>query len=270
MARSVQSTLVQLGLYLGTRPGRRLLLAVLLCAALPVRAEHLRAVSDNWPPFFMTADGQVTGIGQEILGEIARRTGDSIEMQQLPNKRAMRLLNDGEVDMVVIDSPLWNDPESLKKLVFSAELMSVQEYAYFLRDHYVDARRPADLAGKTVNILRGYSYPAFDQAFHDGSVRKFEVYNELSLLETLAKGRTDAIFMDSVAFDYNTSKYGLDRSQFRRGMQLSDAPLAIKIRPGKADLLPRFNQAIAAMKADGSITRIIEKYTGPMADRASN
>jgi polar amino acid transport system substrate-binding protein len=238
-------------------------LSVLLSLGLlhSSQAETLTAASDNWPPFFMQTNGQLSGIGHDILTEIARRTGDSINMQKLPNKRALKLFDEGKIDLIVIDSALWNDPKNIPGMLFSDELMSVSEYIYFLRDAYIEVKSPADLAGKTVNILHGYSYPAFDAAFSNGTVQKYEVYNEQSLIEMLMKKRTSAIFMDSIAFHYNVQKLKYDLTLFRSGLQLSNAPLGVKVRRARADILPRFNQAIAAMKADGSIDKIVQKYT---------
>lgn len=225
------------------------------------QGETLTAASDNWPPFFMQTDGQLSGIGHDILTEIARRTGDRIKMQKLPNKRALKLFDEGKIDLIVIDSPLWNDPQNIPGMLFTDELMAVSEYIYFLRDSHVEVKTPADLAGKTVTILRGYSYPSFDAAFASGTVQKYEVYNEQSLLEMLIKKRASAIFMDSIAFHYNVQKLKHDPNLFKSGLQLSNAPLGVKVRRARADILPRFNQAIAAMKADGSINKIVQKYT---------
>jgi polar amino acid transport system substrate-binding protein len=122
-------------------------------------------------------------------------------------------------------------------------------------------KSPSDLAGKTVGILNGYSYPVFEEAFSTGQVNKVEAYREQSLLQMLMHKRVNAIFMDSVAFDYNTQQFGFDQALFKHGIELSDAPLGIKVRRSRADILPRFNKAIAQMKADGTISKIVKQYT---------
>jgi polar amino acid transport system substrate-binding protein len=260
-----------LGFFLSQRPthggkpsairsaGLSLLLALGLLHS--AHAETLTAASDSWPPFFMQDDGQLSGIGHDILAEIARRTGDSIKMQKLPNKRALKLFDEGKIDLIVIDSALWNDPQNIPGMLFSDDLMAVSEYIYFLREGYIEVNSPNDLTGKTVHILHGYSYPAFDAAFTSGLVKKYEVYNEQSLIDTLIQKRANAIFMDSIAFHYNVQRLKHAPNLFRSGLQLSNAPLGIKVRRARADILPRFNQAIAAMKADGSIDKIVQKYT---------
>jgi len=239
------------------------LLISLLCI-LPssyVYCETFHAGSDTWAPFFMVSNDQFSGIGVDILTEIVQRTGDELDLQHLPNVRALSMFDNKEIDMIVIDSPLWNDQEKLKDVLFSDELMSVQEYIYFLKDEYIEVEIPEDLRGKVVNIFRGYSYPVFEEAFNKGIVEKDEVNNELSLIRILAAKRCTAIFMDSIAFEHNASRLGYDKSLFKRGMQLSDTELKIKIRREKASILPRINKAIAEMRRDGTVDLIIKKYT---------
>ena len=239
------------------------LLACMLAAAQEAHADSaiLYAASDNWPPFFMEEDGKISGIGYDILTEVARRTGDKIHISRLPNNRALKLFEEGLIDIIVIDAALWNDPKNIPGMAFSDNLMSVNEYIYFSTGNFIEMKTPSDLTGETVGILNGYSYPVFDDAFAKGKVKKVEAYREQSLLQMLMRKRVDAIFMDSVAFDYNTRRFGYDQALFRRGIQLSDAPLGIKVRRGKAGILPRFNKAIAQMKADGTISKIVRKYT---------
>ncbi len=226
-----------------------------------VHCEDFVAASDTWSPFFMVSDNQFSGIGFDILTEVARRTGDRITFRHLPNKRAMSMFDRKEIDMMVIDSPLWNNPEKAKNMIFSNELMSIQEHIYFLKEKYIEVVTPADLRGETVNILRGYYYPVFEDAFKKGIVIKYEINNESSLLATLIAKRCIAVFMDSVAFKYNISLLGYDKKMFKRGLQLSNTTLGVKIRREKAHILPRLNEAIASMKKDGTINRIIKKYT---------
>jgi ABC-type amino acid transport substrate-binding protein len=238
------------------------LLTSLLFVLYPATAfcETFNAGSDTWAPFFMVSNNQFSGIGVDILTEIALRTGDDLDLQHLPNVRALSMFDNKEIDMIAIDSPLWNDPEKLKDVVFSDELMSVKEYIYFLKDEFIEVESPDDLRGKVVNIFLGYSYPIFEQAFNQGIVHKDEISSELSLIRMLVAKRCTAIFMDSIAFEYNTAQLGYAKEMFKRGMQLSDAELKIKIRREKASILPRINKAIAEMKVDGSIDNITKKY----------
>ncbi len=240
---------------------RLLILLLFILAPSYVYCETFHAGSDTWAPFFMVSNDQFSGIGVDILTEVVHRTGDELDLQHLPNVRALSMFDNKEIDMIVIDSPLWNDQEKLKDMIFSDELMSVKEYIYFLKDEYIEVEAPEDLRGKVVNIFLGYSYPTFEEAFNKGIVGKDEVSSELSLIRMLVAKRCTAIFMDSIAFEYNASRLGYEKNMFKRGMQLSDTELRIKIRRDKSSILPRINKVISEMKRDGSIDLITKKYT---------
>lgn len=166
-----------------------------------------------------------------------------------------------EIDVVPLDSPLWNDPQTSEIMVFSDDIIAVQEYAYFLKEGYVEVVTPADLRGKSVSVIRGYHFPDFEEAFEKGIIKKQSIAREASLIKMLVKGRTDVIFMDSLAFSNNCIRLGYDRGMFKRGIKVTDTALGIKLRKEKAHILPRINRAIAAMKKDGTIDRIVKKYT---------
>ncbi len=241
----------------------RLLLVLVVLISFPADAssEQFKAGSDIWSPFILLADTQFSGIGIDILREIVQRTGDSVEIKHYPNKRLRYMFENNRIDMLVLDSPFWNDPKSRPTMVFTDEIMSVQEYIYFLDENYLEIKHATDMRGRTVGIIRGYYYPLFEKYFDEKIVNKYEVDSEDHLIRLLSNRRVDAIFMDSMAFRYVIINSQYEMKDFKRGLQLSDTSLGIKIRREKASALPRFNAAIESMKRDGTIDRIIKKYT---------
>lgn len=239
---------------------RHLLSALAVCVPLSGMCETFNAVSSVWSPYIMGTTGKVSGIGYEIFVEILRRTGDVATIKILPNKRALEVFKKGDADLIILDSPLWADPQRVKTYAFSDAFMSTEEYIYFQKDHYIDVKSPADLRNKTVDVMRGYYYPAFETAFQTNQVKKYEVDSEEILLKKLFTKRTDAVFMVSEAFQYTLNGLGYDPSAFKRGIKLSTTPLSLKIRIEKSNALPRINAAIAAMKKDGTMQRIIQSY----------
>lgn len=224
------------------------------------KCEKFKVGSDIWSPFFLFSENKYSGIACEVIIEIARRTGDTIELIYLPNKRAMQMFQRKELDIIPLDSPTWNDPDKKDTFVFTDFIMEVKEYIYFHKSKYRDIKKPADLKDKTVHILAGYKYPFFEEAFRTGLVKKEESFSEKELLELLNFRRTEVIFMDEYAFGYSVKQNGFNISNFKRGKQLSNAKVGVKIRAEKAHILPRFNRAISDMKRDGTIKRIINKY----------
>ena len=225
-----------------------------------INAEHFMVTSDIWEPFFTEKDGKHYGIGVDILTEVFARTGDTYTIQTFPLRRAEWLFNNGEVDLMVIDSPLWNDPNNAHRYVFSDMFMHVQEYVYLNKKRELSCDSPEDLAGKIAGIRDGYRYPVFDKFFDEGVVAKYEADSDIRLINLLLINRIDAFFMDSVAFSYATKIHNVDQTLFSQEMVLSDTELGIKFTKENASVLPRINKAIAEMKKDGSIEQIISRY----------
>lgn len=239
---------------------RFILILAFTILPLPLFSESFIAATDLWTPFIMYSDNRFSGIGYDILIEVARRSGDTVDVQYVPNKRAQNMFDNGEIDISVIDSFLWNDPAKAHTFVFTDDVMTVQEYVYSLNEDMIRIDSLDDLIGKTVCIMDGYYYPLFEDAFNNGDVSHIEVGSEESLVRMLLLKRVDAIFMDSIAFGLTIKKLGYDGELFTRSLQLSETSLGIKIRREKSHVLPRFNDAIASMIEDGTIYRIINKY----------
>ena len=139
--------------------------------------------------------------------------------------------------------------------------MHVAEYIYFKEASALTVSQPSDLNGKIVGINFGYYYEDFTPFFKQENIRTYESFTANKLVSQLYMGRIDAIFLDEIAFEYLLNEENLSPISFKRGKQLSMAPLGLKIRIEKKHLLTKFNQVIDELKQDGSIKKIIRKYT---------
>lgn len=228
--------------------------------ALPAAAQRFVVASEAWEPFFIEQDGDFTGIGVDILREVLARTGDSFVIKSMPLRRGNTLLKSGAVDIILLDSPSWSDPEFAGSYLFSDPVLVVGEYAYTLSSYQPAATTADALAGKVVSLRTGYRYPAFERYFDDGSVTRHEVDSDEVLLRLLVTGRADAIFMDSVAFEYTARKHQIDVSAVQRGLELSQAPVAIKLAVAHQAALERINAALADIRQDGTLEQILSRY----------
>lgn len=242
--------------------GIKVLSLLLLGLLLPAtgQAKVFVATSDIWAPFFMEQKGHYSGIGVDILREIFKRTGDKLIIKAFPMRRAEWLFEENSVDLIVMDSPSWNDPAKAETYRFSDTIFYVREHIYFSREKVIEVNQPEDLSKKTVGTRKGYRFPAFSDVFESGVVGRHEAGSDFLLLKLLMANRTDAIFMDSVAFAYTTRTHNINRELFIRGMELSNAELGIKFTVANSAALPRVNKAIAEMKLDGTIARICDHY----------
>ena len=72
------------------------------CAlSLQSRADcKLRVGWDDWPPYIVGSNGQFGGLEYDLLLSTANDAGCQLEMIQVPWVRALKMLNDGWLDLL--------------------------------------------------------------------------------------------------------------------------------------------------------------------------
>ncbi len=240
---------------------RSLVLIFVLLAPFTVRAELLEAATAHWSPYAMQVEQrQLQGISVEILQEIIKRSNNEVMMQLHPTERLNQLFDDKQIDINFADSPVWNQQSKDPQYVFSESYTTVFEYIYFLEENYKEVNAPDDLSEKFVGVTRGYYYEDYEDFFNTGKIKKHEAYSNSNLIALLDKNRVDAAFFDDVLFNYLLKTEHFAKCKFKRGKRLSTAPLGLKLIIEKQYLLQGINNAIAEMKADGTIKDIVDKY----------
>ncbi len=70
------------------------LISVLLCLLLsaPARADHYQVVTEEWPPYNYSENGQITGMTTEIVRAIMKVTGHDLTIVLAPSMRASLIL----------------------------------------------------------------------------------------------------------------------------------------------------------------------------------
>ena len=124
-------------------------------------------------------------------------------------------------------------------------------------------KRQSDLYPYSIAVVRDYAYsPAFDR---DTRLHKVAVRNFPSAVRMLAAGRVDLAVEDEYVARYNLQR---ELPEVRDGVMLVEPPLGentlhilVSLKnPEHARIVERFEQAIAAMKADGSYARLMRQH----------
>ena len=227
------------------------------------QAERIEAAVEQYKPFAIPGqNGALTGIAIDIANEIGKRTGNVFTVTAYPLARLRKKLAEQTVLVALAESPLWFNSASHENYVFSTPYVHVYEYVYYPVGKTLNASKPMDLAGCTIGINHGYYYAAFDALFQKNIVKHEDAFSSESLLRKLLAGRTDAIFLDNFEFGYSIKQGKMQASDFARGMQLTNSPVGFMIRNDRSALLQKVNQAIAQLQADGTITKIVNRYIG--------
>lgn len=214
-------------------------------------AEPLRIASVETVPwaFVDAGSGQPAGVFPDVADELHRRTGLDFDLMLLPFARIVPELRAGRLDCAVM---VWSD---------SAEAYAVR--GQVVASHAVGVlpasrlgpRTIQGLAGLSVSALRGLRFPEPFES--DPAILKDRDPDYLTALNKLVQGRVDAVAGSIPTIRHVAASAGLDG-------YLGD-PIVLEImhivfqfskRSKHLDRMPRIEEALDAMRADGTLERI--------------
>lgn len=154
---------------------------------------------NEWPPYtFFQREGEahgreLTGFTVELLREILRRRGQTLQVQMLPWKRCLAAVHSGEL-AGLLNAILT--PERARELLVSPVIYETRLLWLARRERFAAGTGPArqeDLLPLRVGGLLGYSYSQLDAIAPERLVR---APNYPSLLQMLRLGRIDVALIN--------------------------------------------------------------------------
>ncbi|WP_161489388.1 substrate-binding periplasmic protein [Pseudomonas sp. BMS12] len=210
----------------------------------------------DYPPM-MIEDGR-SGIYQDIFDEVSRLTGDTFNVQYYPYPRIGLLFNEGQLDIEPGVYPGWvqNQP---RPGIFSVPFGKVVDVLVFTPNRRFPVKRPEDLRGKSVGMVRGYAYPELAPLIASGQLDRRNALNEQQLLGMLARSRFDQIIVNKAIAQYHlrdSQEYG----QLEIGDVISSYDVSMRLQPRHKAWLDRLDAAIIQLKQQGTIDKIYASY----------
>lgn len=206
-----------------------------------------------FPPYEMTNDaGEFEGIDVEMAGEIAKRLGLELQIDDMDFGAALLAVQQGKSDIAMAGITITED--RLVNMDFS------NTYANGVQSVIVpegsDITSPDDLAGKLVGVQRGTTgYTFCIDEFGEDAVAPFD--NGNTAVQNLVSGKVDAVVIDNApAQEYVAANPGLTILD----TAFADEDYAIGVAKGNTQLLDAINSILAEMEADGTTQAIIDKY----------
>ncbi|CAH2602269.1 Amino acid ABC transporter substrate-binding protein [Rhodovastum atsumiense] len=232
-----------------------LLLGLAIATASPARAGERILIDEANPPFMYADAGKPAGIYNALISEAFRRIGLAADMSAAPWKRAIAGLDAAENGV----GGIYSNAERQRKYDFSDKLFDEVIVVYVPKARAFGFSGVDSLKGKTVGVIRGWSYgDDFDAAVKAGTIRTEETASDASNFAKLALGRIDAVLAIREAGKVAMAAQGVGEKVTALDPPLSSNPsfLAFSRQAGKGELLGRFNTALGAMRRDGSFERI--------------
>lgn len=236
--------------------GTILSFAVIAAASLAPSAQTapLRLVSTAWPPF-TNEPGQprfALDLVEAGLGRIGLTAKTTIVE---PAGFTTALLGpdfDGS-------AAAWKDPERERLLLFSQPYLENRLVLVGRRGDDVSAARLADLKGKRIALVEGYSY---GDAIDAAGVTLVRSKSEEDSLTLLLKKDADYALMDELVVQYivtNHAKEAAAKLQLGSNALLT-RPLYLAVKrtlPDAASIISRFNAQLRAMIVDRTYHRLL-------------
>ncbi len=199
----------------------------------------------------MTATGEFVGIDADLARELARRLGLRAEFVQIGADRLYDTLDAHQCDALI--SALSPEAARLKDFrysdfYFDAGLVSVVP----------SASRLDDLTGRTLAVEAGSEGDTRARwlARRTVGLRVLQRDTPEEALQAVEAGQADAALTDTAT----ARQYVARHPALRLGPRQTSAHYTLAVRADSPDLLHALNRALAQVKADGTLERILAQW----------
>lgn len=192
---------------------RALKLLLLALFALPTWAQHgAEAVEpqtvtvgiSHAPPYRMVEDDVRSGLYVDVFEAITAHLGWTVRYREAPIRRALLLIQQGEVD-VVLGPRRTADREQY--LDYAIPAFPSERRLFFYQTGTQRIERYEDLYGRIIGVVEGASYfPRFDA---DEKILKEFAPRYENLMLMLERGRVDVVVAPELVGQYTANRQGL-------------------------------------------------------------
>ena len=232
-------------------------------APFSARAElRLGLDSAPYPPFYEAGpSGKFTGWEIEIGDALCERMGEQCEWVGIAWDGLIPALLANKIDAIVGSMSITE--ERMKTIDFSDKYYNTPAAIVAAKSSDISGD-PASLEGKIIGVQVSTTHQNYVQEHLEGTADQVKTYQNFDEHnQDLVSGRVDAVVGDSLAFEsFLASPEGQD---FEIKAMLSDPAIfgdgvGAGVRKGDDALREKFDEAIAAIRADGTYDEISKKY----------
>jgi arginine/ornithine transport system substrate-binding protein len=219
-------------------------------------------VEGAYPPFSeLGTDGKIKGFDIDIANALCARIKLECVPVQAEFDAMIPALKAKKIDAIVASMSIT--PERAKAVDFTDKYYQTPARFVLKTDSKIDIG-DAGLKGKRIGVQRNTIHDRYATAmFKSAEIVRYAKQDEVFL--DLVNGRIDASLADSVAIDQGFLKTPAGKGYAFRGPNYTDPKwfgigAGIAVRKGDAALLKQLNEALAAIRGDGTYKQIAAKY----------
>ena len=222
-------------------------------------ADTIKIVSDTaYAPFeFKDTDQTYKGIDVDIINKVAEIKGWNIQMSYPGFDAAVNAVQSGQADAIMAGMTKTKERENV----------------FTMSDTYYDTKvviattksnkitKYEELSGKTVGVKNGTAAQRFLESIKDKYGFTIKTFDTGDLMNnSLSTGAVNAIMDDKPVIEYAINQ-GQNLSINMDGEAVGSFAFGVKKGSKYEYLVTEFNEALDQMKKDGSLDKIINKWT---------
>jgi arginine/ornithine transport system substrate-binding protein len=215
-----------------------------------------------YPPFnYMSPDGQIVGFDIDIAMALCERMQVECTLVQQDWDGMIPALLAKKYDAIVASMSITD--ERRQKVEFTKKYYQTPGRFVAKKGANFDISKEG-LAGKKVGVQRATTHDSFlTDNFGDSEIVRYASQDEANL--DLVSGRVDLLLADSVTLSESLLKADQGKEFEFVGPAYADPKwfgygVGIALRKADTDLRDKFNEAIDAIRADGTWDKIAQKY----------
>ena len=211
------------------------------------------ATSPDFPPFENLEGDKVVGIEVEIMELICKELGVEFEIAKINFDAVLTGVQSGKYDCGM--SGISVTPKREKSVLFTDAYCLAAQCIVVKADSTIASK--ADLEGKTIAVQTGTTAAEFCQG-EGYNLKQYEANQDAKL--GLTQGKVDAWVVDDLTAAELCK--GDDTVKILTE-HMTTEPYAFAFAFGSEDLVAEINKILADLMADGTISKLFEKYDAP-------
>ena len=233
-----------------------LALCMLLCfAGCGAKEDNVLTMGTNatFPPYeFVDDDGNIVGIDAEIAAAIAEKLGMELEIKDMEFDSLITACAGGSVDVVLAGMTVTDER---KESVNFSDTYATGIQVIIVKEGS-EITKVEDLDGKMIGVQAGTTGDIY--CTDDYGQDNVKQYNNGALaVAALQNDQIDCVIIDNEpAKSYVAANEGLKILE----TEYVTEDYAIAVAKENTELLEKINKAMAELKADGTIDKIIDEY----------
>jgi polar amino acid transport system substrate-binding protein len=230
-------------------------LALSACASSASQAPLKVATDASWPPFEMVNESTKTleGFDVDLMNAIAKKENLNIDIQNVPFDPLLAGMGTCQYDIAISAITITSD--RAQKMAFSDPYFQAGQIVSVSAKN-TDITGPESLSGKTVGAQIGTTGAIEVQKINGATLK---TYDDIGLaFQDLLNGQVDAVVADNpLAIGYVAKNVEKLKTV---GTAFTDENYGIAVCKNKQDVLDKINQGLAAVKSEGVIDQLTQKW----------